>query len=52
MPAQISKAEYRRLKGAYMGVNSFDNALENWPIANWGKLIIIKFLVASNNGHS
>lgn len=36
MPETISKSAYQRLKGAYMGYNSFDGAMEYWPEARWG----------------
>lgn len=37
MPETISKSNYQRLRGAYMGYNSFDGAMESWPEARWGK---------------
>lgn len=36
MPETISKSSYLRLRGAYMGYNSFDSAMEEWPDASWG----------------
>lgn len=36
MPETISKSAYQRLRGAYMGYNSFDDAMEHWPDARWG----------------
>lgn len=36
IPETISKSAYQRLKGAYMGYNSFDDAMEDWPEARWG----------------
>lgn len=36
MPDTISKSAYQRLKGAFMGYNSFDGAMEHWPEARWG----------------
>lgn len=36
MPETISKSAYQRLKGAFMGYNSFDGAMEYWPEARWG----------------
>ena len=40
IPETISKSAYQRLKGAYMGYNSLDDAMENWPEARWGNEII------------
>lgn len=36
MPEKISKSNYQRLRGAYMGYNSFGGAMEYWPEARWG----------------
>lgn len=37
MPETMSKTRYQRLKGAYLGYNSFDGiAMEYWPEARWG----------------
>lgn len=36
MPEKISKSTYQRLRGAYMGYNSFGGAMEYWPEARWG----------------
>lgn len=36
MPETISKSAYQRLRGAYMGYNSFGGAMEYWPEARWG----------------
>ena len=36
MPETISKSAYQRLRGAFMGYNSFDGAMEYWPEAQWG----------------
>lgn len=36
MPETMPKSTYLRLKGAYMGYNSFDDQLEYWPEAKWG----------------
>lgn len=36
MPETMSKSAYHRLKGAFMGYNSFDGAMEYWPEAQWG----------------
>lgn len=36
MPETMSKSAYQRLRGAYMGYNSFDGAMEYWPEARWG----------------
>lgn len=37
MPETMSKTRYQRLKGAYMGYNSFDGIeMEYWPEARWG----------------
>lgn len=40
IPETISKSAYQRLKGAYMGYNSFDDNFEDWPEARWGNEII------------
>lgn len=36
MPETLSKSAYQRLRGAFMGYNSFDGAMEYWPEARWG----------------
>lgn len=36
MPETMPKSSYLRLKGAYMGYNSFGDQLEYWPEAQWG----------------
>lgn len=37
IPHSIPRRRYNRLKGAYMGFNSFDDPMELWPKAHWGK---------------
>lgn len=41
MPETISKSAYERLRGAYLGYNSFGSAMEYWPEARWGNNIHI-----------
>lgn len=40
MPERISKDRYLRLKGAYLGRNSFDSSMEYWPVARWGNKLL------------
>lgn len=49
IPETISKSAYQRLKGAYMGYNSFDGAMENWPHARWGNKHIHSYHLKSIN---
>lgn len=37
MPMKMPKSTYLRLRGAYLGYNSFDYAMEYRPDAHWGK---------------
>lgn len=38
MPQTMSKSSYQRLKGAYLGYNSFGDSLEYRPEAQWGNV--------------
>lgn len=41
IPTSIPRRRYNRLKGAYMGLNSFDWQLELWPKAHWGNCLLL-----------
>lgn len=39
MPKIMRKSSFLRLRGAYLGWNSLDYAMENRPVAHWGNTI-------------